>query len=547
MTLTIQKKILAGLVAIGVPFFSITIYIMLHFLETVAKKEIHDQLQSSRIAFERFQEQQHELLLTKAKAIAQIPYLKATLGIPGVDHETLFYLNAQLRTIADMPLMLILDSDYVLKVDLNNKRHYGGVLNENPGIREATAGNYYQGIWRYDQNYYSVVIAPIIIDDELLGLFVLGDQIDSADANQTIYDITGATPLLLLKKGTSTGNNTVSSQEVDKLRGQLFDGQAGLAQYSSLMVDTVVNNKRSHAITIPLQQDVGFLVLSKAADKFDTGIEAMRMTLVVVVAVTILLGALLSVWIANKISRPIRALTEAAKQYGKGQLNGRISLKSRDEIGDLASAFNRMTGDLRITMSEREQAIEELEQLTETLERRVSDRTEKLEALNSELQHLALYDQLTGLPNRTLANDRLNQAIRHAHRTGETFAVVMMDLNGFKQINDGLGHSEGDRLLTKVGDRLQPVIREEDTIARLGGDEFVVILQNTDCTGASTVANNLLAVFDSRFILGEHSVSVSASLGIAVYPDHGDDQSALLRHADVAMYAAKRSKAGIKI
>ena len=235
---------------------------MLHFLEAVAKKEIHDQLQSSHIAFVRFQEQQHELLLTKAKAIAQIPYLKATLGIPGVDHETLFYLNSQLRTIADMPLMLILDSNYVLKVDLNNKQRYGGGLGEKPGITEATAGNFYQGIWQYDQNYYSVVISPIIIDDELLGLFVLGDRIDSSETQKTIYEITGATPLLLLKKGIFAGNNTIPPHEEDKLREQLLNRQAGLAQQSSLMIDTIVNNKRSHAIAIPLQQDVGFLVLS---------------------------------------------------------------------------------------------------------------------------------------------------------------------------------------------------------------------------------------------------------------------------------------------
>ena len=547
MKFTIQKKILAALVAVGIPVLFITVYILVHFLGFVEKKEIHDQLQSSRTAYLRFQEQQHELLITKAKAIAQIPYLKATLGIPGVDHETLFYLNSQLRAIADMPLMLILDADYIVKVDLNNKQSYGGILSELPGVSESASGNVYQGLWLYDEIHYSVVIVPIIIHDELLGLFVLGDRIDSPEAQKTIFEITGATPLFLLQKAAFTGNNSISPHEIDSLIQRVFDKKAGFVDPTSLMVDAVVSNDRYHSITIPLQHNAGFLVLSKAAGKFDTGIETMRKTLVIVAVVTVLLGTLFGIWIASKISRPIRTLTEAAKQYGKGDLSGQIDLKSRDEIGDLASAFNRMIQDLEVTMSERELAIEELEQLTDTLERRVLDRTEKLEAVNSELQHLALYDQLTGLPNRTLANDRLNQAIRHSHRTGEAFSVVMMDLDGFKQVNDGLGHAAGDRLLTKVADRLQPLIDGEDTIARLGGDEFVVILQNTDCKRATSIASELLAAFDARFILGENSVSVSTSLGIAVYPEHGNDQSELLRHADVAMYAAKRSKCGIQV
>jgi diguanylate cyclase (GGDEF)-like protein/PAS domain S-box-containing protein len=169
------------------------------------------------------------------------------------------------------------------------------------------------------------------------------------------------------------------------------------------------------------------------------------------------------------------------------------------------------------------------------------DVTDRL-TLEAELQHRALYDPLTELPNRTLLQDRLDQAIRRSRRTGEPFALLVGDLDNFKDTNDTLGHDAGDVVLKEVGVRLHASIREADTVARLGGDEFAIIVAGADRPAAVAAAERVLRALAASVAVGDERVDVSASIGIAFYPEHGDDRRTLLRHADVAMYQAKRSR-----
>ncbi len=155
------------------------------------------------------------------------------------------------------------------------------------------------------------------------------------------------------------------------------------------------------------------------------------------------------------------------------------------------------------------------------------------------LQHLALYDALTDLPNRTLLNDRLRQAILTAHREQRPMALLLIDLDHFKEVNDSLGHSMGDHLLQQVGGRFRLSLRASDTVGRLGGDEFAVVLPGADGAVAAIVSAKLLSSLEEAFILEDQQWTMSASIGIALYPQHGEDEETLLRHADVAMYAAK--------
>ncbi len=157
------------------------------------------------------------------------------------------------------------------------------------------------------------------------------------------------------------------------------------------------------------------------------------------------------------------------------------------------------------------------------------------------LTYLAFHDALTGLPNRALLENRLDHALASARRQRERLALLFLDLDGFKEVNDGLGHEAGDRLLAAVAARLSGCTRSSDTVARLGGDEFVVLLPGADATAATVVAAKTLATVGAPYILDErNSVSVTASIGIGLYPDDGADGSALLRRADEAMYAAKQ-------
>ncbi len=157
------------------------------------------------------------------------------------------------------------------------------------------------------------------------------------------------------------------------------------------------------------------------------------------------------------------------------------------------------------------------------------------------LEHMASHDDLTGLPNRTLFFDRLGQALAQARRHKHTVAVVYIDLDGFKCINDSLGHQAGDELLRQVAARLQECVREVDTVARMGGDEFTCILSEVGSVrSAEVVAGKILRALDDVFVLADREVHIGGSLGISVYPDHGKDEDTLISRADAAMYEAKR-------
>jgi diguanylate cyclase (GGDEF)-like protein len=156
------------------------------------------------------------------------------------------------------------------------------------------------------------------------------------------------------------------------------------------------------------------------------------------------------------------------------------------------------------------------------------------------LNQLVTTDPLTGLPNRLLADDRLQLSVSLAQRDARPIAVLFVDLDRFKLINDSLGHPAGDDLLQQVATRLRGAIRESDTVARVGGDEFIVILHALSRpTDAEKVASSILVAMSEAFRLGGHDVFVSASVGIAIFPEHGGDAEELVSHADLAMYRAK--------
>jgi len=186
-------------------------------------------------------------------------------------------------------------------------------------------------------------------------------------------------------------------------------------------------------------------------------------------------------------------------------------------IGQLGIAFNKMLGELKLREAAKQKAEEKL-------------------------QHQALTDELTGLPNRRLLSDRLIQTLALAKREQNVIGVLYIDLDGFKMVNDSLGHRVGDLLLCQVTERLKSRIRLSDTLARLGGDEFTIILTKLNCKeDAENVGRGLLDVLIKPFVVENQEITISASIGISIYPEDSSDEIDLLQHADSAMYAAKRN------
>ncbi|AGA68972.1 diguanylate cyclase (GGDEF) domain-containing protein [Desulfitobacterium dichloroeliminans LMG P-21439] len=155
------------------------------------------------------------------------------------------------------------------------------------------------------------------------------------------------------------------------------------------------------------------------------------------------------------------------------------------------------------------------------------------------IQELAYHDYLTDLPNRLLFNDRLYQAILSAKRTEQNLAVIFLDLDDFKRVNDAMGHEQGDVLLKEVARRLTETLREEDTVSRYGGDEFLVLAQNISTEAIEELPRRIIESMERPFNLEEHSVFITASLGVSVYPIHGETVNQLIKSADLAMYQAK--------
>jgi diguanylate cyclase (GGDEF)-like protein len=176
------------------------------------------------------------------------------------------------------------------------------------------------------------------------------------------------------------------------------------------------------------------------------------------------------------------------------------------------------------------------------MESRTAQMASSLSAANAELQHLVLHDTLTTLPNRLLLEDRVEQVLVECRRSGGQCAVLFVDLDRFKMLNDSLGHYAGDTVLRAVADRLRGSVRLEDTVSRLGGDEFVILLRNiTQLEDAARVARKIMEALAPPVRVEQQELRIGASIGIAVYPAHGDSSTRLIANADAAMYYIKKS------
>jgi len=189
--------------------------------------------------------------------------------------------------------------------------------------------------------------------------------------------------------------------------------------------------------------------------------------------------------------------------------------------------------------------MEKLNKLKDDYRMRLEILNKQLVESSKELEYLSLYDTVTLLPNRSLFRDRITQNIYQARKSRENIGLLLIDLDRFKDINDTLGHDKGDLVLKKIARRFHECVHANETLARLGGDEFVVILPSSDHEATIKRAQKLRAVLENTFSIDDTKIAVTASIGMAMYPDHGEDTGSLLSHVDSAMYMAKHNNLGI--
>ncbi|HEX8013544.1 MAG TPA: EAL domain-containing protein [Casimicrobiaceae bacterium] len=286
------------------------------------------------------------------------------------------------------------------------------------------------------------------------------------------------------------------------------------------------------------QQIIGYVRIGMS---FDRGWARLRLNLIgalSVVALVVMIAIVVTLLLTRRLVAPIRRLMRAARAVGAGKLDVYVPAKSRDELALLTHTFNHMTQ--RLAESQAEVA-----SYQRTLEDKVAQRTKELELATAQAYKLAQHDILTGLPNRSLLNQRLKQIVAQAARDGHQVACLFLDFDHFKRINDTLGHDAGDQLLQAVAQRLTGAVRESDTVARLGGDEFVLILAGLDPAHAAfevmSVLTRVRESFLAPFRLVDQTPTLTCSIGVSVYPVDATDPNGLIKQADTAMYAAKEA------
>lgn len=360
-----------------------------------------------------------------------------------------------------------------------------------------------------DGRLYQFVIVPVLAPVPVAWL-TMGFEIDDRLARE-LRELAGLDVSFAVRTGewsllASTLDTDGQAALAAGLRGQ---ATATLGQYTGRDGETF----QLRAIVLGAH-DAGasHALLQRSLSAALAAFGPLKQTLLALGLLSLLVSAGGSLALARGITRPLSDLADAAHRFEAGDYATPVPVARRDEIGVLAGSLQAMGR----AVAAREQ----------------------------EILRLAFEDTLTGLPNRTCFADRLGQALRAAARDGGRLAVLSLDLDRFRLINDSVGAAVGDHVLREVGQRLAAALRAADTVARLAADEYAVLLPGADATTAVALAGKLAAALEAPIVYAGQPMDVGASIGVACHPEHGDDVDTLLRNATMAMSVAKQQRTG---
>ncbi|MCZ2407062.1 MAG: diguanylate cyclase [Burkholderiales bacterium] len=265
-----------------------------------------------------------------------------------------------------------------------------------------------------------------------------------------------------------------------------------------------------------------FLVmgLSEPMAAVQADVQQLGRSMLQMLAVVALAALLLAAGVSRVVTGPLRTVMRAAEAFSQGRSHGDLPVARQDELGELARSFADMEEQIRRQMHE-------------------------LNRSRDAMAHLVHHDPLTGLPNRRMFEQRLQEAIERAQRSGRSCMVVFVDLDGFKAVNDKLGHAVGDAVLQAAARTIRGAVRQVDTVARLAGDEFTVLCENVDTEAdAQRVLAKLRRAFEEPLQIEGRPMAVRASMGVSRYPQDAPDAHTLLASADAAMYRSKKQRCG---
>ncbi|MFZ3323251.1 MAG: EAL domain-containing protein [Usitatibacter sp.] len=404
-------------------------------------------------------------------------------------------------------VMTLASLDNVIRADTLDPTRIGSSFAIPDLIRLAGIEGRASSIVIREGKLYQLVVVPVLAPEPIAWVG-LAFEVDDAVAKD-LHQLTGL-EVTFASRGEGPWNLHASTLPPE-LRMSL---QGALASEDAITANLVdVGGEQYETRVVPLEARPDKRVVAILQKQLQVGlapfhrISASFFWLTLAGLILLVAGSLI---IAGGITRPVHRLAEAAQRIQQGDYTRHVDVENRDEIGQLAVSFNHML--------------------------------DGIVSREKEILRLAYEDGLTGLPNRAMFYEQLEQAARLAKRGGHSVAVMLLDMDRFKAINDTLGHTVGDQALREVGARVRKALRESDVVARLGGDEFAVLLATGGADAPKVVAEKIHKALEEPLVIDGQSMDMTASIGIARFGDHGEEADALLRAADVAMYEAKRTK-----
>jgi diguanylate cyclase (GGDEF)-like protein len=473
-----------------------------------ARASIREELSINQRVFRRLLDQYAQKLTQGARLLASDYGFKQ--AISSDDRETIVSALANHGNRIEASHALLVGLDRTIKA--STTAGPAGNLDKSvlKLIDQAEQNGSATGIGIVENHPYQIVVVPVKAPITI-GWVAMAFPIEQRIAND-MHELSSLQVSILTTgrdgrwmADASTLSKADAASVADQLRG-MPEGTDFVPQFSIADSDysaRVMTLARSDNQTV-------VVVLQRSISEAIAPYRRLQLTLLVLTALGIVVAVFGSIFMARRITGPLRQLGETAKRLGAGDYLGQIQIRRDDEIGELSKAFASM----RDGISNRE----------------------------LEIRRLAYWDMLTDLPNRAQFANLLNEAIAQARAGNEACYVLMMDLDRFKNVNDVMGHSFGDALLRQVAERLRQQITDPSSkLARLGGDEFAILLPHAGIDDARALAERILKSLETPISLEDQTVDLGAGIGIAGFPEHGTDAELLLSRAEVAMYAAKTS------